>query len=219
MSDIKLDITKELSMLTEALKENDELYTEVKEHYDKVKKGGPGTLQFVEKQTANLISLKSNKISIIQQIVNTKKVDAETRIKILNANKGEDGNDKIIRQMADSMYDLILKNKKDKSFDEIMVGTQKKVESTSVNEEDIDALLEARLKEEQSETIEEVQEVVQPEFIYVVDMDKNIYCIDSDYNIVEDASIPDVTITIKEMDGEVIATDEHGNMYDVVEFE
>jgi hypothetical protein len=221
LSDIKLDISSELALLQDALKENEEFYTEVKTHYDRVKQGGAGTLQFVEKQTSNLISLKSNKITIIQQMVNAKKVDAETKLKIANANKGEEGTDKIIKQMADSMYDLILTKKKDKTLDDIM-GAQKKIDQEIVSDEDvdIDALLEARLGEiEPKEKEKQEEKEDTPEYTYVVDMDKNIYCVDADFNIVEDAVIPELNITIEEIDGEYVVTDENGNRYDLVEFE
>lgn len=220
---IKVDISTEMKLLQEALQENEELFTEIKTHYDNVKKGGPGTLQFIEKQTSNLISLKQNKLGIIQQMVNVKKTDAELKLKIANANKDDKGNDALLGQMANQMYDLIIRNKGDKSFDEL-VGTQKKLEEAQQNEEDVDAILEARLAEEEKKK----EEVKQPtsngneeesEYMYVVDLDKNIYCLDKDYNLVEDASIPDVTITITEQDGEYTAKDEHGNIYQVVEFE
>jgi hypothetical protein len=220
VADINLDISGELSLLHEALKENEDLYDEVKTHYDKVKQGGSGTLQFVEKQTANLISLKSNKISIIQQMVNVKKVDAETKLKIANANKGEEGTDKLVGQMADAMYDLILSKKKDKSFEDI-IGTQKKLdqEVPKEDEPDVDALLEARLSELEPKVEEPKVEEVVPSHTFVVDMDKNIYCVDSDFNFIEDVEIPELNITIEEIDGEYVAVDEDGNKYDVVEFE
>jgi hypothetical protein len=220
---IKLDISAEMKLLNEALKESEDLFAEVKTHYDKVKSGGSGTLQFVEKQTANLISLKQNKLGIIQQMVNAKKTDAELKLKIANANKDDKGNDALLGQLTNQMYDLIIRNKGDKSFDEL-VGAQKKLEESNQTEEDIDAILEARLQEEEKKK-EEVQvkeeetNSDETEYMYVVDLDKNIYCLDSDYNIVEDASIPDVTITITEKDGEYTAKDEHGNVYQVVEFE
>jgi len=217
MNEINLDISKELQMLNDALQENETLFNEVYTHYNSVKKGGSGTLSFVEKQTANLVGLKANKLNIIQQIVNSKKIDAETKLKILTANKGEDGEERIIKQVADSMYDLILKNKKERTFEEIL-GSQKNIE-VEQKEEDVDALLEARLNEENTQQEKKTEETAVEEFFYVVDMEKNIYCVDKDYNLIEDASIPDVTITIKEEDGEVIAKDEHGNIYDVVEFD
>jgi Peptidase M10 serralysin C terminal len=217
---IKLDISMELALLNGALKENEDLYTEVKTHYDRVKQGGSGTLQFVEKQTANLISLKSNKLSIIQQMITAKKVDAETKLKIITANKGGDGNDKLIGDMANAMYDLILTKKKDKSFDDIM-GAQKKidVEVNSDDDVDVDALLEARLEELEPKEEEKKEETIVPQYTYVVDMDKNIYCVDAEYNFVEDAVIPELDITITEIDGEYVAVDQNGNRYDLVEFD
>ena len=82
-------------------------------------------------------------------------------------------------------------------------------------------MLEARLKEEQNENNSETEDTQIEEVNehqYVVDIDKNIYCLDSNYNIIEDAEIPDLQIEIIEENGEYIAKDENGNIYDVVEF-
>ena len=221
MSDISLDIKDEIKLLNEALQDNENLFTEIKGHYDKVKQGGPGTLQFVEKQTSNLISLKANRVSIIQQMITAKKTEAEMKLKIANAGKDDSGNSALIGEISASMYDLILKGKGDKSFDEL-VGTQKNDEN-AMSEEDVDAILEARMAEEESKTKIEVQEEVieetKNEYQYVVDIHGNVYCLDDEYNIIEDAPELDATITINVVDNEYVATDENGVKYEVVEFE
>ena len=98
MSDIiKLDISKELEMLNKELVEHEELYSEIKDHYDNVKASrGSGTLGFIQKQTESLVSIKSGKLSIIQQIINTKKVDVEIQLKVASANKGGNEGDEVI---------------------------------------------------------------------------------------------------------------------------
>lgn len=222
-AEIKFEIDREIELLNEALKDRDEFYTEVKDHYDKVKKGGAGTLMFVEKQTNNLISLQSNKVSIIQQLINAKKTKAEIELKEANLNKGQQGTDENVRQIAEAMYTVILENKKDANITEMISGTKKK-EELEQNVEDIDAQLEQRLAVEEAKEQEEKEEEVvaskpQEEYQLVVDINGNIYCLDNDYNIIEDAIIPDdLEITIREEEGEYHATDQHGNDYDVVEF-
>ncbi|WCS68268.1 hypothetical protein Goe21_01580 [Bacillus phage vB_BsuM-Goe21] len=219
---INIDISKELSILQNELEKIDELYDETKEHYDKVKNSGSnGTLTFIEKQTSNLISLKTGKISIIQQIVNAKKTEADIALKNQRNQEGGDNSD--IREIVAGVHDYILNNKKDKKFSEIINKKESEISGGSQknDEEDIDALLEARLKEEQNENNSEkedtqIEEV--NEHQYVVDIDKNIYCLDSSYNIIEDAEIPDLQIEIIEENGEYIARDENGKIYDVVEF-
>jgi len=77
MEDINLNIEDELALLKQELGNIDDLYSEVYDHYSKVKRGGTSTLNFVEKQTANLISLKSSKISLIQGIISAKKTNSD----------------------------------------------------------------------------------------------------------------------------------------------
>ncbi|AMS01226.1 hypothetical protein AR9_g142 [Bacillus phage AR9] len=219
---INIDISKELSILQNELEKIDELYDETKEHYDKVKNSGSnGTLTFIEKQTSNLISLKTGKISIIQQIVNAKKTEADIALKNQRNQEGGDNSD--IREIVAGVHDYILNNKKDKKFSEIINKQESEdISGSQKNDEEVDALLEARLKEEQNESNSEKEETVIEEKIndyqYVVDMEKNIYCLDGDYNIIEDAEIPDLQIEITEENGEYIAKDENGKIYDVVEF-
>jgi hypothetical protein len=230
MSDIKFDVRDEIKLLEEALQENEELYSEIKGHYDKVKNSGTGVLQFVEKQTSNLISLKSNKVSIIQQMIAAKKNDAELKIKIKNANKEEKGGNAIVSELSNAMYDLILKNKGEKSFDELVAGSQKNETVVENPEDDIDALLSARIAEDDAKKAKEL-EAEQGKTdensgnFFVVDVQGNMYCLDPDYNLIEDAVLPEVNITVVENeeatgnDERYIAYDEDGKYYQVIEFE
>jgi hypothetical protein len=229
MSDASFDIVDEVALLQQALKENEDLFSEVKTHYDKVKGAGTGApLGFIEKQTANLVSLRSGKVSIIQQMINAKKTKAEMQIKIANANNGEDGASALIKEVSEQMYDLILAGKKDKSFNEILGGSQKVLDASPEDAPDVDAILEARIAEDDAKKAAENKEDDQPQseatddegYYYVVDVQGNIYCLDADDNLIEDAPVPEVSITVQKIDtGEYVAFDEEGNSYDVVEFE
>ena len=73
--------------LVDAIKEIDDLYDEVKEHYDSLKKasrsanGGRGILSFIEKQTSNLVTLKNSKASLINSKITLKKYEADLILK------------------------------------------------------------------------------------------------------------------------------------------
>jgi hypothetical protein len=225
MEEFNVDIntSTEEQMLQQALKDNEKFYDEIKTHYDAlVKARSGGTLQFIEKQTSNLITLKQNKVGIIKEMINVKKMNADMQLKINAANKKEDGTNDKITQLIPAMHEFLLSNKSNKTFEEVMGGSQK----TSIpemmdpqEEEDIDALLEARLSEGEDKKEESKEEVQIPQYIYVFDVDKNIYCLDEDYNIVEDVVLPEIEVSILEDNGELYAQDDEGNRYDVVEFE
>jgi hypothetical protein len=226
MEDFNVDIntSPEEKMLQQALKENEDFYDEIKGHYDAlIKAKSSGTLQFIEKQTSNLITLKQNKVGIIKEMINVKKMNAEMKIKINAANKKEDGTNDKISQLIPAMHEYLLSNKSNKTFDEVSgSGSQKSSLPAPMDpqeEEDIDALLEARLSNEKSKEEESKEEVQVPQYIYVFDVEKNIYCLDEEYNIVEDVVLPDIEVSILEENGELYAEDDEGNRYDVVEFE
>jgi hypothetical protein len=58
---------EEFTQLDEELKSIDNLYDEVKTHFDKIKNSNSrGSLTFIEKQTSNLVSLRSARLNVIK---------------------------------------------------------------------------------------------------------------------------------------------------------
>lgn len=73
---------KEKQLLEESLKEIEELYNETKNHSDIIKQSRvKGSLTFLEKQTANLVSLKAAKLQIIKELINIKKLSSDYDLK------------------------------------------------------------------------------------------------------------------------------------------
>ena len=84
----------ELDLLKEALAENKALYTELKDHFDRIKNSRSGnTLRFISDQSANLSNLKKNKLDIIKEMTNIKKiiVDLEYKYQSLKTRAEGDG--------------------------------------------------------------------------------------------------------------------------------
>ncbi|ALN97888.1 hypothetical protein Bp8pS_209 [Bacillus phage vB_BpuM-BpSp] len=230
--DIKdLDVSNEMNLLYEELGKTNELYDEIKGHYDVIKNSRSGAnLKFIQDQTSNLISLKSNKVSIIQQIINAKKVKSETDIKVAKAIKDLesdlDGSDSNLKPLLENMYDLILKGDK-KNLDKLIEENKSSSVGSQKNDEELDDLIEKRLQQENKDEevvepeINEIQEIKEERYIFVIDVEGNYYCYDNvEEAIVENPDIPDSPIVkfAKDDDGMDIGIDEDGNIYEVVEF-
>jgi len=64
----------EMSMIDDEIRSLDDLFTEVKTHFDAIKNSqARGSLSFVKDQTSNLISIKSAKLNFIKQRADMKK--------------------------------------------------------------------------------------------------------------------------------------------------
>lgn len=208
---------EELDLIKQEIEATDELYDELKEHFDRIKtSSSPGALGFITKQTPNLVSLKGNKISLIKDLVNAKKVIIETSIKT----KPEDNQDND-NETLKAIHRMLLENKKEDYIKNINETTQ--VETEQFDDEYYDNLLEQKLAEidENAETPEdEVKVTVKEEnVIYAVDMEKNIYPLDLDYNILDDYPIPDFIIDFQEIDGEMKAFNQFGQELEIVSLE
>jgi len=189
-----IDIDTELNLLQEALKETDELYDEVKTHYDVVKKSASkGTLMFIQSQTSNLISLKSNKVSIIQQTINAKKTKAELELK---SRKGdEEDSDVRFKHLAHELYDVIRQNRND---EDVMNKINGRTELPEEAEEEIDydELIDSRINElevteEKSDTETAENDISDTLKIVYEFGSKELFYMDSDDTIHEDVEIPE----------------------------
>lgn len=207
---------EELDMIRSEIQASDELFIELKEHFDKVKKStSNGALTFISKQTPSLISAKNNKISLMKDLVNTKKIIIETSLKT-KSDDSKDGDNATIA----AIHKMLLENKKEEYIKNMVQEDSEDV----YDDEYYDNLLEAKIEEinEEAETEEEViKESGNIENVkFVVDMEKNIYAVDENYNILEDVDIPPFIIKFIEEDGEVIrAENQYGEELDIVSLE
>lgn len=203
----------ELNLIQKEIEATDDLYDELKLHFDNIKKStGNGALTFISKQTPNLVSLKGNKISLIKDLVNTKKIIIESSIKT----KGNDDNSKE-DEILKGIHRLLLENKKEDYIQNIEKESENQQEH---DDEYYDNLLEERLIEINETTKNEEPEKSKDEDIkYVVDLEKNIYPVDESYNILENVDIPDFIIEFKDIDNEVKAFNQYGTEIEIVDLE
>ena len=238
IDEMKKFFKEELDMLESEIKDTDKLYGELKEHFDEVKKSrGQGSLTFISKQTANIVSAKTAKTALIKELINTKKIIIDSAIKTKTEEENTNNNSELLAQL----HDMLLSNKKENYIPDKLNDANKVIEENK-KEENQEQYLE-RLKErmesinnkdnvskvndngniENSEDITIEEETISEEntnIRYVVDMDKNIYPVDENYNILEDEVIPDYIISFEEdEEGNYIAKNQYGEELEIIELE
>lgn len=212
---------EELQSMKNEINEIDNLYKETKEHYDRVKSSkSSGVLQFVQQQTGNLINIKTNKFHMLKEVANIKKMVAELSVKEFNANvKVETTDNQDNNAIVKNLFSLLLNERRDDIIEKTNIE-----ENQSVEEIDIDSLLEERLNEVERE-MEEVSNTNNSNdeehrnFKYVVDSEKNIYVVDNDYNIIEGKDIPDFVIEFKDTEEGLKAFNQFGEEIEIIEVE
>lgn len=211
--------SEEIELIKKEMAEADSLYGELKDHFDDVKKSKtPGALNFISKQTTNLISAKSNKISLLKDLVSTKKIIIDSAIK--TQSEGGDNKD---NEMLSKLHRMLLENKKEDYIENLMTPNE------PVYDDDYyDNLLESKIAELDEETNEDDNDTKETpkttgnieNLKYVVDEEKNIYAVDENYNIIDDAPIPNYIIEYREDDnGELRAYNQYEEELEVISIE
>lgn len=128
---------EELEIINEELKEIDDLYAEIKTHYDRVKNSSSkGSLTFVEKQTNNLISMKTTKLQYIKERANMKKTLSDLAFKQKNSDKSPDGG--MSNAMSEQLFNRIAETFVYNHFDNQGHGSEydePEVMTSSIDEE------------------------------------------------------------------------------------
>lgn len=222
-----------LEMLMEEIQNNDRLYDELKEHLDSVRNSySSGALTFISKQTPNLVSLKSNKLSAINSLFTIKKAIVELSLKTEDDGEADTSTKNLIK----GIHELLVHNKAEEYITGMLEGEkeQQKIEpdGTIAVDEDMDKLadeLDKRMEEiEEKERLEaealgksSKQKLIVGEDYYIVtDKDGNMYPVDEEYNLLEDIIIPTWYLTFEEDedDGTLHAYNHYGEEVEIVEF-
>jgi len=206
----------EYKMLMDELDSLDSLYTEAKSRLDAVSKiPSRANPVFMASQTANLISIKEKRLNIIKELTNIKKAKMEMETKMFTANnKLDEQNSGVSKDILD-LYNLI--NGKNNDI------IEEDIEINQPTDEEIDKIFEERLNEDNINKKKETKnkQTLPSEYSIVCTKNKELYIIDSDYNIIDDLDFDTSVIKIIEFttnnDGEEIAIDEDNNFYEVVE--
>jgi hypothetical protein len=143
---------EEFTQLDEELKSIDNLYDEVKTHFDKIKNSNSrGSLTFIEKQTSNLVSLRSARLNVIKEKINIKRTSTDFKYKEKQLAKSNGEN---VDSISDAIYSRIAKdflyNNNENTMQYSSNGNNSKSES------DIDKELEELLDEEDLNEIDEI---------------------------------------------------------------
>lgn len=116
---VNLDLSNDFEKLDKEITEIDNLFIELKTHYDGLKDKS-GTLTFLEKQAINLVTLKKIKLDALKQKSELKKSIAEFELKkkFKKISNEEDGNKRdYFVEMYNSINSAINNKKKISIFD------------------------------------------------------------------------------------------------------
>ena len=103
---INENFKEDLELIDKTIDEVEALYEETKSHFESVKDSrARGSLPFIHLQTANLISLKNSKLSLVKERVNIKKLKAELELKQIKSGMDEQSDKQIIQ---DLMREILL---------------------------------------------------------------------------------------------------------------
>ncbi len=206
LSNPTLHFKEELQMLENEMSKAENLYEELKIHFDNVKNSRtPGSLRFITEQVRNLISLRTHKTDLIKSKINVKKSIADIIIK--NKNLDNNISETDLRELLS-----LISQKNNADF--IDVDIEDNLENRLLElQEKGDIVFEGEL----SEIVNKPKNLISEDCKIVVDMDGNLYSINESYEIVEYLNI-DIGLVMKEDEnGEIKAFDKDGNEIEVVD--
>jgi len=221
------DLDKEYKLMESELAEIDKLFDEAKTRLDNsssmTTRSNP---VFIVQQTGNLISLKEKKLNIIKEMSSIKRTKMDMLVKEFNINNKEDSTNDANNELLEQMFTKLMNMDRKELVDNTKIEREVIVDN-SPTEDEMDKIIEERLssKQEQEEEYEEFVPSNKNDNNYrvVVDKESNLYVVDEDYNLIEKHNLNLDDIVIDEFtqneDGEDIAIDINGNIYEVVELE
>ena len=220
---LDLDLSKELALLESELDENQKIFDQIKTHYDLMMKNKTGsTLKFITDQTSNIMNIRNNRITIIKEMINIKKLNADIQVKEININKDSDADGGATKQIAREVYALMKSDNREGSISNIL-NNKEVLESSSVkNEISDEELLEQRMQKinsnKQAEQEKQAKEL--PQYIIATDLEKNLYAINLEgTEIIENVPIPEdyeITFETDELTGEILAYNQYGDEVPII---
>lgn len=220
---IDIDLQKELELLETELEENQKLFDQVKDHYDQMLKArGQTTLKFITDQTSNIMNIRNNRITIIKEMINVKKITADMQIREININKDIEGEEGASKQIAREVYALMKSDSREGSISNILNNKEVLEEQNNPEISDED-MLEKRMQEindkKQAKVKKEQKET--PQYIIATDLNKKLYGINLEgTEIIEDVPLPDdyiITFETDELTGEMTAFNQYGDELPIIE--
>lgn len=226
MSDKKLnfDLEDELNLLYAELEENDELYNQIKSHYDRLMKTtNPGILRSVVDQTANILRIRSDRLGIIKELINAKKVSAEMDLKEMSIG-GNENDDSKMSQLAQELYSIMQSKPKEGAISNLLKSAnptdeeEKNIEVQTKENNDLDARMK-KIKEKKDKEKKE-KEFKERGYILVADMANNkiVALTEDGSELLEGVEIPNLKLEFytDDLTGEILAKTELGDILPVI---
>lgn len=214
-----VNFEEDLALIDASINEMDELYEEIKDHFDSLKGTyARGSLNFIQGQTGNLISLKTAKFNLIKERVAIKKIQEDLRLKNENAKGDQASADQAI---VTELLNKILKTS-DVNKDNIIDIPQESEDSDDELLSRLDSLIDSGDITMSDNDMRIKFEKMGISLVVVKESDDSwdFIAVDRYDDIVEDYPIPDksmYSLVFKEdTKGSSIAIDEDGNVYKVV---
>jgi hypothetical protein len=214
-------LDEEYNLLKNELDDLDEMFEETSKTVKELRKyPSRQNPVIMSSQTTNLITIKDKKISIIKELINIKKAKIDIKAKEFNYNNKLDEVESGVSKEILEIYRLLNKNDKSILIQESLEDN--KEEPLELTDEEIDKVFEERLGEAKEEYKEKKkkEQVLPDEYHIVVTKNKEFFIVDEDYNIIDDIEYDTSVIDIKEFyeeNGEELAKDTEGHIYEVVE--
>lgn len=217
ISEVIKHYNENIESINEELDVTESLYDELKIHFDRIKNSTTsGALNFVSKQTPNLIALRKNKIDLLKEKNAVMKSIIDSSIKLQSDEDNSNGDNEIIRQL----HDMLLHNNPD-------VYLKEENSDKVTNMDSLDEQLEARFAEieekENEQPVRKKQEKSKKKnYSIVIDEEtEELYAVDKDYNILEDVELPDDWIIefLEDENGDTYAVNQYGEELEIISFE
>lgn len=212
MSKFNLNLNRELELLEEELIENENIYNQIKKHFDSTMKNQYSQSKFVAEQTTNLMNIRNSRLNIIKEMIGVKKSQVDIQIKDYTATKAEQGENGSNQALAKEIYNLLKNDTREGSIEKIL-ETANNIETVNNdnNTMDDDALLEERIKKIREKKEKENQEAKKEiPHIFACDNNKNIYALSLDGSTILDGiELPkmDIEFETDPISGEITARD------------
>jgi len=237
----KTDLFQEdMNLINEEINNLDELYNELKTHFDGVKNSqSRGSLTFIKDQTSNLISIKTTKLNYIKQRADLKKNVTDFAFKEKSLSVKQDSSDvdtitaEIVKKLTSEFkyvsdqndqsdneendIDQILDSELDNEDIGTIVENSTSIETIDIEYGDETTQIQETIDEDIDiqTNLDENTEEIEDNTIDAVDLDTGLfYKLDKDtFDIVEELDFIEKIIDDMEIEGDSYAIGESGNIY------
>lgn len=228
----------DIAQIDKDIAEMEQFYIDTKSHYDGIKNAQfKGSLQFIEKQTANLISIKNATIGMRKEKINIKKIIRDYQFKEKQLSQKSVGEEGGLNAITMELFNMIQNSNTIKPYDVSAPSERQKYteEDILAMEEELDELLSDDDEEYIEQVIQGEEKLAEDAGLIVDDEDnsritsdseitltvvdyitKKFYEVTEDYELIGEVDIDDEVTELIEDGEEYIAMTRNGMSYEVV---